>query len=349
MRTQMIVIPSYKPNEVLIQIVKDLKQYFADIVVVDDGGGTEYQKIFEIIESFGCTVLRHAVNQGKGRGLKTAFSHYLLDRSHSDGVITVDGDGQHRMEDILKVSDEMQEYPNDVIIGCRSFKDRNIPFRSRFGNTLSRVLYKWACGLDVSDTQTGLRGIPDRCLPICCKTVGEKYEYETNMLLAVKDNGYVIREIEIQTIYEDGNKSSHFDPIRDSLLIYAVVIKYSISSLLASIIDHIIFFIAFSFGMPIIMATYTARVFSCIVNFLVNKKLVFAKNGQVVLQFIKYIILAVISGGISGIFVMGLVDIFGEKFVITIKALVEILLYFFNYEVQRMIVFTGNKENGWKK
>ena len=343
---QTIIIPSYRPESSLVKFVKALSEHFSEILVVDDGGRKDYKAIFDEIRNMGCAVLIHSVNQGKGRALKTAFNHCYLTAGHDKGVITVDGDGQHRVEDIVRLAEEMEKHPGDVVLGCRSFSGTNIPLRSRFGNNFSRLVYRWACGLKVSDTQTGLRGIPYNCLPLCCQIAGEKYEYETNMLLAFKDNGVNIREISIQTVYENKNESSHFNPIKDSIRIYAVIIKYTLSSLLASIVDYIVFGLILSAGSSIIAATYTARAISCVINFTVNKRVVFARKGHIVPQIIKYAILAIVSGGISGTAITFLTGVWNGVPPIIIKIPVEVILYFFNYEVQRVIVFAERRRQG---
>lgn len=238
-REQTIIIPAYKPSIGLIDLAENLASLFLEIIVVDDGSGAEYIDVFERIEEIdGCTLIKLCVNMGKGSALKTAFNYFLKSNRSNVGVITVDADGQHKIEDIVNVADEMNLHPDDLILGCRSFDSANIPARSRFGNKVSCVVYRWLCGIKISDTQTGLRGIPLSFLPIACATKGERYEYETNMLIEANNEHIRFKEVQIETIYEDDNLSSHFNPIRDSINIYSVLIRYSLPSFVSVIIDY---------------------------------------------------------------------------------------------------------------
>lgn len=102
-----IVIPSYEPDEKLPALLKDLKAAgFQNIVLVNDGSGEAYSRFFKEAESlYGCHVLHHAVNQGKGRALKTAFNYCLGKYENMPGAVTADSDGQHSPECILACVD----------------------------------------------------------------------------------------------------------------------------------------------------------------------------------------------------------------------------------------------------
>lgn len=344
MKKQLIIIPAYQPLDSLVPLTKEIMTLFENVLVVDDGGGEKYAYIFDQLKEMGAIVVAHAINQGKGRALKSAINYCLLNPELAKaGVITVDADGQHRPEDIVKIADAMEANPDAVVMGCRAFDANNIPFRSRMGNGISRKVYKWACGIDVSDTQTGLRGLPYSFLEIAARCEGEKYEYETNMLLDIKSNNVPMKEVTIQTVYENNNESSHFNPVRDSIRIYSIILKYSFSSLFSALIDYIIFIIAHACGAKIMAATYIARACSCLVNFTLNKKMVFKGEGKVAVQLAKYLVLVVISGTISGWAVTNLSQLLPMIAPVIIKVPVEVILYIFNYAVQRAFIF-NNKE-----
>ncbi len=343
---QVIIIPAYKPKEDLIGFVQQLRETFENIVVVDDGGQDEFRHIFDQVGELGATVLVHEVNQGKGRALKTAFKYCS---EHEDisksGVITVDADGQHKIPDICKVADAMEANPEKIVMGCRMFNTGNVPARSLLGNTISRYVYKWFAGINVSDTQTGLRGLPYSFLAIACETAGDRYEYETNMLIDIKRNGYEMTEVGIETVYENDNETSHFNPLVDSVKIYAVILKYSISSLASAGIDYLVFAIGLHFGLSILIATYVARAISCIFNFTINKKVVFKGQGNTIAQFAKYIILVIISGTLSGWGVTQLSHLLPQVYPVIIKVPVECILYVFNFIVQRKLIFKNKTNN----
>ena len=340
MKKQLIIIPAYQPLESLVPLAKDIFNYFENVLVIDDGGGEKYAHIFTQLKDIGAIIVTHAVNQGKGRALKSAINYCLLNPEIAKaGVITVDADGQHRPADIVKIADAMEQNPNDVVLGCRAFDTNNVPWRSYMGNGISRKVYKWTCGINVSDTQTGLRGLPYSFLEIAAKCEGEKYEYETNMLLDIKTNKVNITEVTIETVYENNNESSHFNPIRDSIRIYSIILKYSFASLFSALIDYIIFIIAHACGAKIMFATYIARACSCLINFTLNKNVVFKGKGNSGVQLAKYLTLVVISGTISGWAVSIISGLFPFVAPVIIKVPVEIILYLFNYTVQRTMIF----------
>lgn len=139
-----IVIPAFNPDEKLIKYVNELiNKGFNKILLVDDGSKQECKKIFHMLaERPECTLLTHAVNMGKGRALKDAFNYILVNNFREGGVITVDSDGQHRVEDVTKLYQEMQNNPDSLILGVRDFNNPIVPFKSRFGNKLTKfVLY----------------------------------------------------------------------------------------------------------------------------------------------------------------------------------------------------------------
>lgn len=346
METQLVIIPAYQPSSMLISLCEELGKFFQGVIVVDDGSGDDFISIFEEIKKLEfCTLLRHYVNMGKGRALKTAFNYCLsLGNGAVSGVITVDADGQHCIEDILNISKLMNE-SEGLILGCRSFNDKNIPFRSRFGNKLSCILYGWLCGINVSDTQTGLRGLPFEFLTTACCTDGERYEYETNILLDAKEYGLDFVEIPIKTIYEKGNPTSHFSPLTDSLKIYTVLLKYSLSSLISVIIDYAVYF-ALTEGnakLSIFKATYIARACASLANFTINRKKVFESKGHLLRQIVRYLMLVIFSGTISSLLILCMSSIFRISPVYA-KVIVEFLLYFWNYYIQRIYVFASGND-----
>ncbi len=223
-----IIVPSLDPDEKLMQVVEGLlAEGFRDIVLVNDGSRADRLEPFrQAAEHPEVTVLTHEVNKGKGRALKTAFAWCIDNRPDIDGVVTVDGDNQHRPADVRKCAQAMTEHPEKVWLGVRDFSLEHVPARSRFGNTVTRSVVKWACGTRITDTQTGLRAIARRHLPLMCRIEGERYEYETQMLLDFRDEGVGIGEVVIDTVYIDENQTSHFNTLKDSWKIYRIIFRH---------------------------------------------------------------------------------------------------------------------------
>jgi glycosyltransferase involved in cell wall biosynthesis len=222
-----IIIPAYKPDTALLKLVKDLTLAQCSLIVVNDGSGTAFLSIFDALaQSDQVTVLHHENNQGKGQALKTAFAHFLAHcPDTSMGVVTADADGQHLPEDIIGVCQQLQNDPQALWLGSRSF-EKNVPWRSRFGNLLTRSIFKMLVGQSLQDTQTGLRGIPRAFLHTLLKRPSAGYDFELDMLLCSFAQKYPIKQHGIQTVYKEANKSSHFNPLVDSFKIYWVMLRY---------------------------------------------------------------------------------------------------------------------------
>ena len=221
-----IVLPSLDPDVKFIKVLEGLlREGFEHIVVVDDGSCAERRHFFEEAAAMPtCTVLTHEVNKGKGRALKTAFGYVRDALPELLGVITIDGDGQHLLPDIIACGNRMLEEGNKIILGCRDFDLPGVPPRSVAGNkTTSRMFRLY--GITLSDTQTGLRAIPARFLSRFTAIEGERFEYETNMLLKMKRRGIGFLEQPIATVYEDENLGSHYNAVKDSWRIFKIMVK----------------------------------------------------------------------------------------------------------------------------
>jgi glycosyltransferase involved in cell wall biosynthesis len=345
-----VIIPSLNPDEKLITVVQSLIEAgFNDIILVNDGSNQEHMKPFETVMTYPqCTILTHEVNKGKGRALKTAFEYCIEHRKDIDGVVTVDGDNQHQAKDILNCCETMVKYKNKVVLGVRDFSGENVPFKSRFGNNMTSFVFKFACGLKISDTQTGLRAIPFEYLALFSQIKGERFEYETNMLLEFKNSYIDFVQVPIETVYIEENASTHFNPIKDSLKIYGVIFKFLFSSLASSVIDLAIFTVinvllsnVVEERFSILAATVGARIISSLFNFTFNKKAVFKSAGNVKESLIKYYILCVAQLSVSYLLVYFVTTILslGQVLTVVAKAVIDTILFVISFQIQRRWVF----------
>lgn len=350
-----IIIPSLSPDDRLIRLVKDLMtEGFYDIVVVNDGSSPDYDRYFDQVRDMGAVVLCHVVNQGKGRALKTAFNYILHEWKDCVGAVTIDSDGQHTIPDILAVSRRLKEKGDQLILGCRNFKNAGVPAKSRFGNIITARVMKVLLGLDISDTQTGLRGMSRQLMESFLRVSGEGFEYETNMLIFCKEDNISVSEVPIATVYYEGNKSTHFRPFRDSLKIYALFLKFMLASFSSSVIDIVLFTlgtIALKNVMPgyyIVVSTVIARIVSSLCNFLINKNNVFKSNDRLVHTIIRYYTLAVVQMTLSATGVWGLYHVFGGNETV-IKIIVDCILFLISFQIQREWVFIKEKKTKAKE
>ena len=222
-----IVLPSLDPDYKFDGVVEGLvKAGFAHIVIVDDGSDAEHQVHFQKAEQYACCrVLHHGVNKGKGRALKTAFRCVLDELPEAAGVITIDGDGQHLLEDIIACGERMLALGDAVVLGCRDFDQPGVPPRSVTGNKTTSRMFQLFYGISLSDTQTGLRAVPRRYLESFCEMEGERFEYETNMLLMMHRRGIRFVEQPITTVYDPEDYSSHYNAVKDSWRIFKIMFK----------------------------------------------------------------------------------------------------------------------------
>lgn len=340
-----IIIPSLSPDERLVTLVEELKEEgFTHILVVNDGSTEEYNVFFEKTEKLGAEVVRHVVNQGKGRALKTAFHYVLQNWTDCVGVATIDSDGQHAVKDIIRCAKRLIEQPDSLVMGCRNFKQDNVPFKSSFGNILTSKVMHLLVGIKVSDTQTGLRAMSLDTARKFLSVSGERFEYETNMLLACKEQEIAIEEVSIDTIYYEGNKSTHFRPLQDSLLVYGMFLRFIVASLSSAVIDlglFALFTLLFKKACPmyyIVISTVLARVISSLYNFFVNRQGVFKSEAGLGKTLIRYYVLAVCQMALSALGVSWLFAMIGGNETL-VKIVVDTILFMISFQIQREWVF----------
>lgn len=355
------LVPAYCPEKSMIESVKALSAEFPAVVIVDDGCEDKYAPIFDAVRDLpGVVILKHPENRGKGCALKTGFNYVLEHHPDAKGVVTLDADGQHTVKDTIRCCEKFLENPDSIVFGCRDFaSDEKIPARSRFGNRLTSRLMKFFCDIKLSDTQTGLRVHSMKYLKELTQVAGERYEYEMNVIFALKDMDVPFVEVPIEVIYLDNNSSSHFNPIKDSLKIYKVFVKFCISSFGSFLIDIAIFTAickligAFAdkeglvYAYEIYIATAVARVCSGLFNYNFNRW-IFKSKAKVSSSGPKYLVVWLIQMCISAICVDNLVKLIGGGNTLTktlTKFAVDMILFFISYKVQQLWVFKGKKEN----
>ena len=217
------LIPSYEPDEKLLELLTVISNKDIDVIIVDDGSGEKYKKIFEESKEY-AYVISYDENMGKGYALKTGL-RYIKENFKGDYIIiTMDSDGQHTVEDAEKLVNYIEKNTDELVLGKR-IRGKGIPLRSRFGNEVTRFIYKLSTGVNIYDTQTGLRAFSNELIDKMIEIEGNRYEYEMNVLLELPPLGIKIHEIEIQTIYLDSNSSSHFKVFKDSMKIYKQIIS----------------------------------------------------------------------------------------------------------------------------
>lgn len=301
-----VVLPSLDPDEKLTAVIDGLLRVgFTDIILVNDGSKPENLHYFEDAAAAHPEIhlLHHPVNRGKGAALKTAFAWFLENRPEAVGVVTVDGDNQHHPEDTKACALRMAE-TGRLVLGVRDFNQPDVPARSRSGNHITSFVFKVFVGMRISDTQTGLRAISRNDLKVLVDVSGDRFEYETNMLLALKKYNIPFEEVKIRTVYIEENKSSHFHVFRDSWRIYKLILahffKYALSSLVCALLDTGVVWLLTQLlhkslhdTVLTVVAAAGARAVSSLVNFFLNKELVFKTHGSTGRVMVRYYFLVI--------------------------------------------------------
>jgi len=349
-----VVIPALNPDDKLIALIHDffkspeLETIVKSVIIVDDGSDVDHQTIFQqLVELLQpkLTVLHHSENLGKGAALKTGFSYIKNNFPSINGIATMDSDGQHTIAALNSCLDKFSLNSDCLVIGVRHFTNE-IPFRSQFGNILTSKLVRLLTHQSISDTQTGLRVIPTTYTSELINFPGERFEFEFDMLLQAKKYGIKVIEQPIPTVYIDGNSSSHFRVIRDSVAIYARFLKFAASGLISFAVDISLFYLVlFIIGNhilnSILVATVISRVLSSIVNYGINHHVVFNHAGHQ--TFIKYGCLFIVQMFASGLFTDALTAILpttnGQFMPTLAKMIVDFILFIISYQIQRDLIF----------
>jgi glycosyltransferase involved in cell wall biosynthesis len=315
------------------------------IVIVDDGSGPEYRDVFARAAAFpNVHLVRHATNLGKGAALKTGINYALCAFPGLVGIVTADADGQHHPDDIVRIADTLLARPDCLVLGSRAF-DGAVPWRSRFGNSLTSMVVHALIGQKLTDTQTGLRGIPTSLLLRILRIESTGYEYELEMLIAAHHSSVPVIEEPIRTIYEDGNKSSHFNPIVDSMKIYFVLARFGSVSLMTAVLDNLVFYLAFRHSGHILGSQVLARVFAVGFNYSMVRRSVFYSKQRHKTVLPKYLLLVLVSGAVSyaGIRLLSARLRINP---VSAKLMVETILFFANFAVQRIFIFKPQAGTG---
>ena len=331
-----VLIPAYQPDERLAGLVEDLRRDLAGcrVLIVDDGSDPARAPIFAAARERGAQVVSHPVNAGKGEALRTGLARARRLWPGAD-VVCADADGQHTPSDIASVARRVHA-TGRMTLGVREFTG-SVPLRSRLGNDVTALLFRGATGWRLRDTQTGLRGYPAGGYDWMLEVAGSRYEYELSALLRARELGLEVEEVGIATVYEPGNTSSHFRPLRDSARIYAPLLRFTGASLASFAIDWVGVMVLHLLTGDLLVSAVGARLVSGTANFFMNRRVFRAAPGTVGRTAVRYAALAVVLLAASyaalrvltGIGVpLGLAKIIGDG-----------AIYVAGYLVQRRVVF----------
>jgi len=215
-----IIIPAYNEEKYIEETVKRCLEVLPDVVVIDDGSSDLTNSI---AKKAGALVLKHKVNKGKGVALRTGFD-YALENDFS-GIITIDADHQHDIDEIQKFINFLSLSKEDVniILGNRMKNAKNMPFIRYIANKFTSWLISIRTGVRIPDVQSGFRYISRKVLENV-KTKTSRFETEPELLLRASLKGYKIVSIPISTIYYKGIVSN-VHPIKDAFMFLKMFVQ----------------------------------------------------------------------------------------------------------------------------
>lgn len=340
-----VIITIYYETVSTLKLCRRLCELGTDnIVIVNDGVKLSRQYLAEML-SMGCHIIKLEKNEGKGISVKAGIKYAHNKLYNIKGYITVDSDGQHRAEDVMKIARAMDLRPDCLVLGKRDIKKSNAPFGIRFGSRLSSAYFKIITGVSCKDTQTGLRGIPNYLYELAVSTKGRRFDYDMNFLTHCADKKIPIYNISVVADYSE-NKKSDYRVIKDTYLIYATPLRFATASIGCALVDLILFtvityLLPSSLAINVILATVLARIISGGINFLINRKVIFKNNGDLKGQVWRFVILFLGIMCTSSV-IVSLLSFVPIPVTIT-KAIVDVLLWAVNYTLQRKWVFKERK------
>lgn len=213
-----IVVPAYREEERIGEVVKEIRRHVPLVVVVDDGSP---DRTAEVAGQAGALVLRHAQNQGKGCALQTGFSHAM--KEACDVVITMDADGQHSPDDIPTFLEAYQRTGIPVLLGNRMTHQEDMPRIRLWTNRIMSRIISRVMKQYVPDTQCGFRLFHREVLPFL-NVDSHRFAAESEVLLHLADRGFRIDSVRVTVIYR--NEQSKINPVFDTFRFLQMLYHY---------------------------------------------------------------------------------------------------------------------------
>lgn len=199
MKGHIILIPAFNPNKSLITFIESLLVYpFLHIVIVNDGSNQEAEPFFQILSRLQhVTVLNHSKNEGKGYAIKTGLTYIIKNFKFYKGVITTGADGQHSVEDVIRISNSTRIFTNGMIIGTRDFRSNLVPKNSFLNNRITSILFNILFNKRLLDVQSGLRYYSKADILWIRNVQGKQFEFDINVIIEAINREISIYEIPI--------------------------------------------------------------------------------------------------------------------------------------------------------
>jgi len=219
-----LLIPAYNEEAYIEKVVFGCLKYKLDILIINDGSTDDTANIIKKIpkpRDSRIIIVEHSINRGKGQSLITGFD-YIVKNNYS-GVITLDADGQHDVNEIAFFLKAVEEEDPDIIVGNRLGETKGMPVVRLLTNVFTSWIISRIAGRRINDVQSGYRYIKSKALKTI-KLETRNFDTEPEILIRASWLDYNIKNIPIKTIYLE-NTVSHVNPITDTVKFFKLVLK----------------------------------------------------------------------------------------------------------------------------
>lgn len=214
-----VLIPAHNEGRTIGWLVTELKDRFETVIVVNDGSS---DRTPFIAEKCGAIVLNHSICRGKGEALKTGFRYIIENLEGISAVLTMDGDGQHRIEDVVNFENAYMRNKNiSIWVGKRKIKGTGMPFIRRLTNISMSLIISLFSLQWIPDTQCGFRLIK-RDVIGNVRLLTSHFETESELLIKAGWKRYRIGSVPVSTVYSE--EKSKINPTGDTLRFFRMLL-----------------------------------------------------------------------------------------------------------------------------
>ena len=212
----MVVIPAYNEEATILPLIERvLEQNPNRLLVINDASNDKTADLLQSLEeNQSLQIIHNSRNLGKAGSLWRGFDQAIAQKM--DVVITIDGDGQHRPEDMPALLEKYLSQPERLVIGAREKNLKTQPIGRFLANRFANFWISWASGYAVKDSQSGFRLYPVELLKkLDALRTTEGFVFESEVIIELAWQGYYASIVTIPTIYHQDRRASHFKPWQD--------------------------------------------------------------------------------------------------------------------------------------
>lgn len=199
-----IVIPAFNEASVIFDVVSDVRSVFDHVVCVDDGSPDDTA---ERAWQAGACVVRHPVNLGQGAAIQTGVE-FARSRAGAKVFVTFDADGQHRVQDVIRMIDRLAAEDLDIVVGTRfaGTVAKNMPPLKRLVLPVIAKLSRTSRKLKLTDAHNGLR-VFNRTVADGLNLTMNGMAHASEIVVLIIENGWRVAEEPVEILYTDYSMS----------------------------------------------------------------------------------------------------------------------------------------------